>query len=126
MGEVIHLRGSKQERLERAGRTARSGEIVGAIRAVSETLRRIERNDSREHEIHVLSTDLLHLLASVEREPQVERASDRLYEAARLFVLHSSSGEALHAECLEAVRAAHRHLEIALTKAQPREVEFCK
>jgi hypothetical protein len=126
MGEVIHLRGSKQERLEPAGSTARSGEIVGAVTAIGETLRRIERNDSREHELHVLSTDLLHLLALVEREPQVERASDRLYEAARLFVLHSRSGGASDAEYLPKVRAAYRHLRMALTKAEPREVEFCK
>ncbi len=126
MAEVIHLRCLKQRSPEPVGSPAQPGEIVGAVTAISETLRRIKRNEGREHEIHVLSTDLLHLLALVEREPQIECTFDKLYEAARLFVLRSRSGDPPDDKCLQGIEQAYRHLEMALATAQFRTLESCK
>ncbi len=122
MGKVIPLRLSKQASVEPKESAVCSSEIVQALAAVRKTLRRIRQNGSRENEIHVLGTDLLHLLALVQREPKVESAIDELYEAARLLVQRSKSGGAPDAKQLQRLSEAHRHLEITFAAARPREL----
>ena len=122
MGKVIHLKSPKLASIERKESVVCLIEIVQALAAVRKTLHRIAQDGTREHEIHVLSTDLLHLLALVQREPEMEHAVDEVYEAARLFVLRSKSKGAPDAKCLQRLNHAHQHLTTVFAAARPREL----